>query len=285
MLLTICSFNVLASCYKRISNESSKARESDNIELSNKRLSSIFHFYHSLNADIYCIQEYWFNQHVITSYINNIGDDYDIYTMQRTKGRKDGLCILIKKKNNIKVIEKIELNLLEIPSNRICLLLRCQFNTHNNNKEEFLLANIHLTFPHDEKDYQLRLLQLQLILKKIDLYIQHSTCDDNISVLLAGDFNLNTHVRQDNVSLYLLNLGYQHYYNDIQVNTGITHLTHNNTQHLVDFIWQKNTSHAWCINQCYIYPKELDVNKWPNTNQYKLSDHRPVICQYTIPPI
>ena len=65
--------------------------------------------------------------------------------------------------------------------------------------------------------------------------------------------------------------------------TFISHLNHAGIAHGCDFIFYKNNTNVK-INpfESYLYPKHLPHNKWPDKNDYSISDHRPLTTIFKI---
>ena len=77
---------------------------------------------------------------------------------------------------------------------------------------------------------------------------------DKICTVLAGDFNLASDVKDDNVCQLLQQQGFvSTYYNVNNTRPQVTHLTHRGSEHLVDFIWMKS-SDSKNINNNIIIP-------------------------------
>ena len=234
--LSLCTFNLLAPCYKRLSKKNDSLRENNNVLLMTKRINKSNTFYQNILTDIICLQEYYFNDLFQKIYTNELVNIYDIYTLQRTKNKQDGLAILILKQNPyLKILKQYNITMLNIPSNRICLAIKLY---HEAIDQYFLISNIHLTFPHDHHDYKLRLKQIKYAIKRLENIIDENK--EEMNIILAGDFNLATSISNDNVCEFLKQQGFKLISLNDHDEKHITHLTHNNHETFVDFIWLKS---------------------------------------------
>ncbi|CAF1324607.1 unnamed protein product [Rotaria sordida] len=263
--LSVCTFNILAPCYKRLSSE--KDRESCYDSLWQKRHLSIINLLQSLEINLICLQEFWFkNPLFIQLYKSNLSSKYSFYTLQRTGFLDDGLAILVDT-NYLKVIDKYELKLNDI-GNRIGLLLNLELNGKN-----ILLINLHLTFPHYRFERRLRLKQMNKFLELIHNYQISKNLLNQCSIILCGDFNSSYH--NDNV-YQLVENHFQSSYKFIHgYEPHVTHFTHRNEQLGVDFIFYKSNVLQPIASE--LIPRGCNHLVWNDQSQWMLSDHRAIL--------
>ncbi|CAF4431293.1 unnamed protein product [Didymodactylos carnosus] len=156
--LIVATFNILAPVYKCLETESH--RESENDKLWKPRHSHIIELLKSTSAHILCLQEFWFNQDFIQLYESDLSKEYKFFYRQRTHYADDGLVILISKQEQngfkLEIIDRYDCLLYNV-GNRVGLLLRiCLTIIDTNQASDFLLLSLHLTFPHNSLDRNLR---------------------------------------------------------------------------------------------------------------------------------
>ena len=99
---SICTFNVLAPCYKRLASEND--RESSYKSMWRTRHLAIINLLQSLQLHLICLQEFWLNeQSFIKLYESHLSSKYSSYYVQRTHGHDDGLAIFVDR-NHFKFI-------------------------------------------------------------------------------------------------------------------------------------------------------------------------------------
>eukprot|EP01133_Synstelium_polycarpum_P008436 gene8436-9923_t len=115
-------------------------------------------------------------------YEKALSPKYAPFYLQRTNHKKDGLAVFVKRDYTIRSRKLIEFN---DQGDRVALLLHVVSPTG----AEFLLANTHLTFPHNSHDEKvLRLAQIQSVHSNIEQYIKQNNLT-NIPVIVCGDMN------------------------------------------------------------------------------------------------
>ncbi|CAF3491307.1 unnamed protein product [Rotaria sp. Silwood1] len=263
--LSVCTFNVLAPCYKRLSSEYD--RESAHESLWKPRHISIIKLLQSLQLHIICLQEFWLNEpSFLQLYESHLSSKYAFHYVQRTNDLDDGLAILVDK-NYLKFVDKYDLLLYDI-GNRVGLLLNIEYNG-----KCLLLINIHLTFPHDSFDRRLRLTQMKKFLELINEYQINNNLLNKCSIIICGDFNSPC----DNDPVYqLLEKQFQSSYFIVHgKEPKVTHLTHRNEELGVDFIFYQSNTFRPISSE--LIPRGCDEQKWNDTTGWNLSDHRAVI--------
>jgi len=266
--LSVCTFNVLSPCYKRLSSEYD--RESAYESLWQTRHLSIINLLQSLEINLICLQEYWFKNPLFTQlYQSYLSSKYSFYTLQRTGLLDDGLAILVDSKY-LKVIDKCEFKLNDI-GHRVGLLLHIEFN-----QKSLLIINIHLTFPHYRFERRVRLKQIKKFLDLIYEYQLSKNLLNKCSIILCGDFNSSYH----NDPVYqLIEKQFQSSYKFIHgYEPHVTHLTHRNEQLGVDFIFYKSNLFQPISSE--LIPRGCNHLIWNDKSQWKLSDHRPLLTTF-----
>jgi mRNA deadenylase 3'-5' endonuclease subunit Ccr4 len=266
--LSVCTFNVLAPCYKRLSSEND--RESAYESIWRSRHLSIINLLQSLQIHLICLQEFWLDERsFIDLYESQLSSKYSFHYVRRTHNLDDGLAILVDR-NHLKVIDQYDLLLHDI-GNRVGLLLNLEYNG-----QCLLLINIHLTFPHNSFDRQLRLTQIKRFLQLINEYQIKKNLLNKCSIILCGDFNSSS----DNDTVYqLLEKQFQSSYLVINgKEPKVTHLTHRNDQLGVDFIFYQSNILQPISSE--LIPRGCDQRKWNDNSEWNLSDHRAVLTTF-----
>jgi mRNA deadenylase 3'-5' endonuclease subunit Ccr4 len=266
--LSVCTFNILAPCYKRLSSEYD--RESSYESVWRLRHLSIINLLQSLQIHLICLQEFWLtDQSFIDLYESHLSSKYSFHYVQRTHGLDDGLAIFVDR-NHIKVVDKLDLLLHDI-GNRVGLLLNLEYNG-----KCLLLINIHLTFPHNSYDRQLRLTQIKKFLSLINEYQIKNNLLNKCSIIFCGDFN----GASDNDPVYqLLEEQFQSSYFIIHgKEPKVTHLTHRNEELGVDFIFYQSNYLQPISSQ--LIPHGSNEKIWNDSTNWILSDHRAVLTTF-----
>jgi mRNA deadenylase 3'-5' endonuclease subunit Ccr4 len=266
--LSVCTFNILSPCYKRLSSEYD--RESSYESLWQTRHLSIIKLLQSLEANLICLQEFWFKNPLFAQlYQSNLSSKYSFYTLRRTGFLDDGLAILVDSKN-VQFVNKCEFKLNDI-GHRIGLLLHLEFDG-----KPLLLFNVHLTFPHYRFERHVRLKQIKKFLDLIHDYQLSKNLVNKCSIILCGDFNSSYHndpvyhiIEKHYQSSYKLIHGYEPY---------VTHLTHRNEQLGVDFIFYKSKNLQPISSE--LIPKGCNHLIWNDESNWELSDHRAVLTTF-----
>ncbi|CAF3585929.1 unnamed protein product [Adineta steineri] len=265
----VCTFNILAPCYKRLSSEHD--RESAYKSQWQTRHLSIIALLQSLQINLICLQEFWLDEpSFIDLYESKLSSKYSFHYVRRTQNLDDGLAILVDK-SQFKVVEKCELLLHDI-GNRVGLLLNLEHNG-----QRLLIVNIHLTFPHNSFDRRLRLSQIKKFLELIHEYQVKHNLLNNCSIILCGDFNSSW----ENDPVYQLVLEQQlqsSYFIVHKKEPGVTHLTHRDEQLGVDFIFYQSTIFQPISSE--LIPRGCDTHSWNDESKWNLSDHRAILTTF-----
>ena len=266
--LSVCTFNILSPCYKRLSSEYD--RESAYESLWQTRHSSIIKLLQSLDINLICLQEFWFQNPLFAQlYQSNLSSKYSFFTLRRTGSLDDGLAILVDSKK-IRVVEKCEFKLNDI-GHRVGLLLHLEFHG-----QPLLLFNVHLTFPHHRFERHVRLKQIKKFLDLIHEYQSSRNLLNQCSIILCGDFNASYH----NDPVYqTIEKQYQSSYKTIHnYEPYVTHLTHRKEQIGVDFIFYKSKNLQPISSE--LIPKGCNHLIWKDESNWQLSDHRAILTTF-----
>ncbi|UJR38518.1 hypothetical protein I4U23_031184 [Adineta vaga] len=268
--ISICTFNVLAPCYKRLSSEYD--RESSYETMWRTRHLAIINLLQSLQLHLICLQEFWLNERsFIDLYESHLSSKYDSYYVQRTHHHDDGLAIFVDR-NHFRFINKSDFLLHDV-GNRVGLLVHLEYQG-----KSVLIVNVHLTFPHNSSDRRLRLTQMKKFLNLIHEYqIQHNLIND-CSIIICGDFNS----AWENDPVYeLLRKQFQSSYFVIHNNEPkVTHFTHRQEQLGVDFIFYQSNFLQPISSE--LIPRGCDVHSWNDSSKWTLSDHRAVLTTFQL---
>lgn len=261
-LLRCCSFNILAPCYKATSRRGST--EDEDPKAWRKRSDLIFQLLLDLNCDVVCLQELWFDAEYLRVFRQAFEPQYNLHLLQRPH-KQDGLAILVRSSNFTTL--SLHPRDFKTVGQRIGLAARIQ---RIGSRDEFLVANTHLTFPHHEFDYKLRFDQIRNFSAFLGK-VQEGAPEARM--ILCGDFNCCSIPAKDNVYRHLIGTGLRStYYEMFGKEPGVTHLTHNNESHCVDFIFVDNKMN---VRKSFLCPSHLGDEKW--TPEFTLSDHRPLV--------
>lgn len=265
---SICTFNVLAPCYKRLTSENE--RESSSEKLWRDRQSSIIGLLDSLRIDIICLQEFWFgSQSFVDLYRSAFQSNYSFYYLQRKNPTDDGLAVFVRNQH-FKVVESCHLILNDV-GNRVGLLLNLDFHGRT-----ILLLNLHLTFPHHRFERHVRWKQIRKLLNLVDEYKMTKKLSTSCTVIVCGDFNSSS---MSDPVYQLVSRQYRSSYLSVHGSEpSVTHLTHRDEQLAVDFIFYK--SDCFVPIESHLIPDGCDPSNWFDHTNWNLSDHRPLLSTF-----
>ncbi|XP_065861479.1 uncharacterized calcium-binding protein At1g02270 isoform X1 [Euphorbia lathyris] len=247
--ITCTTFNILAPIYKRLNlNNNQNSRESDYRVYWFTRNQRILDSLLRERSSIICLQEFWLgNDELVKMYEKRLGDaGYIIFQLARTNNRGDGLLTAVRK-DHFRVINYRDL-LFNDFGDRVAQLLHVelasQFSQCRNNetRQEILIVNTHLLFPHDSSLCIVRLHQVYKILQHVESY--QKECNLNsMPIILCGDWNGS---KRGHVYKFLRSQGFvssydtAHQYADADAHKWVSHLNHRGNICGVDFIWLLN---------------------------------------------
>ncbi|KDP37579.1 hypothetical protein JCGZ_08270 [Jatropha curcas] len=246
---TCTTFNILAPIYKRLNvNNNQEFRESQFRAYWLARNHQILDSLLRERSSIICLQEFWLdNEEMVNMYEKRLGDaGYTNFQLARTNNRGDGLLIAVRK-DLFKVINYREILFNDL-GDRVAQLLHIELDypfsqcRNNDTRQEFLIVNTHLLFPHDSTLCLVRLQQVYKILQYIESY--QKECKLNpVPILLCGDWNGS---KRGHVYKFLRSQGFvssydaAHQYNDADAQKWVSHRNHRGNICGVDFIWLLN---------------------------------------------
>ena len=191
----VVSFNLLAPVYKRLSSLNTttgrRHREDSDFTLWNDRLTQTIDFFRSEiynDAAIIALQEYWLDPKYRILFETQFKQHgYEVYILQRTGEKMDAVAIAIK--SDIFEVCGIENVHLCTYGDRVALLLWLK---HRSTGFNLLVANTHLSFPHNTIDKINQVSQM----KKLTSVIHEYASEHSISTapaLIMGDFNVESY--------------------------------------------------------------------------------------------
>lgn len=199
-------------------------------------------------SSIICLQEFWVgNEELVNLYEKRLGNaGYCLFKLGRTNNRGDGLLTAVHK-DYFRVINYRELHFNDC-GDRVAQLLHVDLNTSStqnrssDTRQEFLIVNTHLLFPHDSSLCIVRLHQVYKILQYVESY-QKEFMLNPVPIVLCGDWNGS---KRGHVYRFLRSQGFvssydtAHQYTDTDAQKWVSHLNHRGNICGVDFIWLLN---------------------------------------------
>ncbi|KAK2972805.1 hypothetical protein RJ640_028333 [Escallonia rubra] len=242
------TFNILAPIYKRLNQEDQSCRESDNRGYWLNRNQRILDWLLSERSSIICLQEFWVgNEELVNMYKKRLGDaGYVSFKLARTNNRGDGLLTAVHK-DYFRVINHREF-LFNGFGDRVAQLLHVELvapfsqSLNNNVRQEILIVNTHLIFPHDSSLCLERLRQVYKILQFVESYQKENKLNP-LPIILCGDWNGS---KRGHVYKFLRSQGFvssydtAHQYTDADAHKWVSHRNHRGNICGVDFIWLLN---------------------------------------------
>ncbi|KAK1399385.1 Calcium-binding endonuclease/exonuclease/phosphatase family [Heracleum sosnowskyi] len=246
--ISCTTFNILAPIYKRLDHQDQSCRESDNKANWLDRNQRILDMLLSERSSIICLQEFWVgNEELVNLYDKRLGKaGYMTFKLARTNNRGDGLLTAVHK-DYFRVINNQPF-LLHGFGDRVAHLLHLEVATpclqHRNNsvRQEILVVNTHLLFPHDSSLCLERLRQVYKILQHVESYQKENKLH-SLPILLCGDWNGS---KKGHVYEFLKSQGFvssydkAHQYSDTDAQKWVSHRNHRGNICGVDFIWLLN---------------------------------------------
>ncbi|XP_058747836.1 uncharacterized calcium-binding protein At1g02270-like [Vicia villosa] len=246
--ISCTTFNILAPIYKRINHEDESCRESEYRGCWLARNNRILDWLLFERSSIICLQEFWVgNEELVNLYEKRLGDaGYIHFKLGRTNNRGDGLLIAVKKEY-FKVINYKELHFNDC-GDRVAQLLHVELafplsqGQKSGVRQEILIVNTHLLFPHDSSLCLVRLHQVYKILLYVESYQKECQLKP-LPIILCGDWNGS---KRGHVYMFLRSQGFvssydtAHHYTDADAHKWISHRNHLGNTCAVDFIWLLN---------------------------------------------
>ncbi|XP_022141210.1 uncharacterized calcium-binding protein At1g02270 isoform X3 [Momordica charantia] len=246
--ITCTTFNILAPIYKRLNQQDPSCRESDYRTYWLARNQRILDWLLYEKSSIICLQEFWVgNEELVNIYENRLANaGYLSFKLARTNNRGDGLLTAVNK-DYFKVVNYREL-LFNDFGDRVAQLLHVElavpFSQCRNNdiRQEILIVNTHLLFPHDSSLCLVRLNQVYKILQYVESYQKENKLNP-MPIILCGDWNGS---KRGHVYKFLRSQGFvssydtAHQYTDADARKWVSHRNHRGNICGVDFIWLLN---------------------------------------------
>lgn len=162
----VVTFNLLAPCYKRIildSSGTSRYRESEILSKWLKRATDTLEYFNKElyeKSDIIALQEFWLEQDYYSLFLNDFNKfGYELFYLQRTGTKRDSVALVIN--TNIFEIKGRNDVSLCMHGDRVALIL---WLYHKQTKQNIIVANTHLSFPHSMKGTYLYIYILSMYL-------------------------------------------------------------------------------------------------------------------------
>lgn len=244
--ITCTTFNILAPIYNRLNDEDPSCRESDNRADWLERNQKILDWLLYERSSIICLQEFWVgNEELVHMYESRLGDaGYITFKLARTNNRGDGLLTALHK-DHFRVIDHRDLLLNNI-GDRVAQLLHVEllspYSRNGSVRQEMLIINTHLLFPHDSSLCLVRLHQVYEILQNLETYQKEQKLNP-LPIILCGDWNGS---KRGHVYKFLRSQGFAsaydtaHQYTDGDRQKWVSHRNHRGNICGVDFIWLLN---------------------------------------------
>ncbi|KZV43486.1 hypothetical protein F511_09929 [Dorcoceras hygrometricum] len=242
------TFNILAPIYKRLDHEDPCCRESDFKDYWLNRNQRILDWLLYERSSIICLQEFWVgNDELVNIYDERLEDaGYVTLKLARTNNRGDGLLTAVHK-DYFKIINHRELLFNDL-GDRVAQLLHVELITpfsqsrNSDIRQEILIVNTHLLFPHNSSLCLERLRQVYKILQCMESYQRENKLNP-LPILLCGDWNGS---KRGHVYNFLRSQGFTssydtaHQYTDADAHKWVSHRNHRGNICGVDFIWLLN---------------------------------------------
>ncbi|XP_070677112.1 uncharacterized calcium-binding protein At1g02270 isoform X2 [Malus domestica] len=199
-------------------------------------------------SSIICLQEFWVgNEELVNIYEKRLGDaGYINLKLGRTNNRGDGLLTAVHK-DYFRVVNYVELHFNDC-GDRVAQLLHVELAApisqfrNNDIRQEILIVNTHLLFPHDSSLCIVRLHQVYKILQHVESYQKDNKLNP-MPIILCGDWNGS---KSGHVYKFLRSQGFvssydtAHHYTDADAHKWVSHRNHRGNICGVDFIWLLN---------------------------------------------
>ncbi|KAJ7965214.1 Calcium-binding endonuclease/exonuclease/phosphatase family [Quillaja saponaria] len=247
--ITCTTFNILAPIYKRVNQKQDQnCRESDYRPYWLTRNHRILDWLLYERSSIICLQEFWVgNEELVNLYEKRLGDaGYITFKLGRPNNRGDGLLTAVHK-DYFRVLKYRELPFNDY-GDRVAQLLHVELafpvsqRRNDDIRQEILIVNTHLLFPHDSSLCLVRLHQVYRILQYVESYQKEHKLKP-MPIILCGDWNGS---KRGHVYKFLRSQGFvssydtAHQYADADAHKWISHRNHRGNICGVDFIWLLN---------------------------------------------
>lgn len=184
------------------------------------------------SSDIICLQEFWFDPAYETIFRAALGDEYNFHTMQRTGGKMDGVAILLRR-GKWEVRSSLGLSLSPM-GDRVALVMHLRANAGETGsvgdgiREDMLLVNTHLAFPHHAMDRANQMSQIKTVTGAVEGLVRDAGLPTMTPRVVVGDLNVES---SDPVCRHLSSNGFRSAFTSLhREQRAVTHLTHRGEQ-------------------------------------------------------
>ena len=183
---------MLAPVYKRLSTVDSttgyRKREAQTTELWKERAQRTVSFFQDELfpfADIVALQEYWLDDRYLNIFQPAFQQyQYQLFILQRSGRKLDAVALLVKQeKFEVLAAENIYLCAL---ADRVALLLWLRHRVTN---KDVLIANTHLSFPHNALEKMNQMKQIKNLTSTMDRFAKEHHLS-KVTCMIVGDFNV-----------------------------------------------------------------------------------------------
>eukprot|EP00297_Palpitomonas_bilix_P012780 CAMPEP_0113887750 /NCGR_PEP_ID=MMETSP0780_2-20120614/12417_1 /TAXON_ID=652834 /ORGANISM="Palpitomonas bilix" /LENGTH=293 /DNA_ID=CAMNT_0000876377 /DNA_START=68 /DNA_END=950 /DNA_ORIENTATION=- /assembly_acc=CAM_ASM_000599 len=225
-----------------------------------------------------------------------VGERYEIVSMRRPNGKRDGVAIMFNrdKMERVEVIKKYEYE--NDVGHRVLLAAHAYLAQQDGDKampslfssSPLCFVVTHFTYPHH--DYDINVVRVEQA--KQCAGIMHTLAEKyGGRVVMGGDFNGNSEL--DDPAMHIVE-GVVHPSSVVSMaKLGTTHITHNSTLVSVDRLYRSSSSSAALEEseeeEVKLKEEKVDVyplkygrkEEWPSFSRL-VSDHRPVVVVYSL---
>lgn len=187
------SFNLLAPCYKRLHIRDQitgrRVRESSSFDMWSTRANDTLKFFQeevfSRKTSIVALQEFWLDTRYSSLFEKKFTEQgYNVKLLQRTGPKVDAVALMVRS-DTFEILGSENVYLCSL-ADRVALMLWLR---HTATGRHVIVANTHLSFPHNALDRLNQMRQMQNLTAFMDRY----AADQNISGatrVIMGDFNV-----------------------------------------------------------------------------------------------
>lgn len=285
-LLRLCEFNVLAPSARICA-------PLDRVPW-RQRHEGICDFLEAQEFDIICLQEFDFareTQGFRELYEGRLGRKFSFHCKQRTRGKPEGLAMLVNKDN----MEEICIENLDLEpdfANRVAQVARLR---HRASGQEVVVAHTHLTVAHASNKHDIpfcRPLQMKQVLQKLlDLgnsaaavFVCADMNSDHLETGMSGPYTAKEVSRPVSMALEEGLSSALH-----QMHPGARPITHTSSyaqDGCVDYIFFRPSPEVELVSS-ELYPPTVPIDQpWSRENGWgdavTLSDHRPLLAEFLL---
>ena len=186
--LSIATFNMLSPCYKRLYSGADGEMEADAHFMWKQRLKDTLRFFqtHLLSHSVIALQEFWTNREYSNRFIELANSQgHQLHVARRHESRKEDALALSIDKSKLRMMQTKSVPLCN-KRDRIGLIV---WLYHKQSKKNLLIANTHLSFPHNEFDRREQINQIQILLETLNKFAVTNNIT-HASRIVLGDLNV-----------------------------------------------------------------------------------------------